>query len=227
MIYVTSDIHGEYDKFIRLLDLISFNDNDFLYIIGDVVDRGNQPIKILQYIINKPNIELLLGNHEDLLLEYVRTKDYYDLQSWFGNGGQVTYSQLFNLPKEERFKMLQYLRNRSLYKVINKYILCHSGIVIPDNIIDINEIMQLQSKEDILWSREEFFNQPGIKDYTIIFGHTPTIYMYESRGQKCEHPLKIWHDEQYKDKIGIDCGATFDIGQLACIRLDDMEEFYI
>lgn len=40
MIYCVSDIHGELDKFERMLKLIRFSDSDHLYIIGDVIDRG-------------------------------------------------------------------------------------------------------------------------------------------------------------------------------------------
>ena len=35
--------------------------------------------------------------------------------------------------------------------------------------------------------------------------------------------------DKYKDKIGIDCGATFKHlgGYLSCIRLDDLKEYYV
>lgn len=36
--YVMSDIHGCYDEFIKMLELISFSDKDELYILGDVID---------------------------------------------------------------------------------------------------------------------------------------------------------------------------------------------
>lgn len=39
MIYCVSDIHGELDKFERLLTLIQFSENDHLYVIGDAIDR--------------------------------------------------------------------------------------------------------------------------------------------------------------------------------------------
>ena len=54
--YVMSDLHGEYDKFIKMLTKISFSDNDKLIIIGDIFDRGEKPLQILDYIINKDNI---------------------------------------------------------------------------------------------------------------------------------------------------------------------------
>ena len=47
--YVISDIHGEYGKFMELLDIIHFSDEDILYVLGDVVDRGKNPVKTVSY----------------------------------------------------------------------------------------------------------------------------------------------------------------------------------
>lgn len=41
MTYVMSDLHGMYDKFIAMLEKIDFSDSDELFIIGDIIDRGN------------------------------------------------------------------------------------------------------------------------------------------------------------------------------------------
>ncbi len=48
MIYAMSDLHGCYDKYIKMLKMIKLNDGDTLYILGDIVDRGDGGIKILQ-----------------------------------------------------------------------------------------------------------------------------------------------------------------------------------
>ena len=48
MKYVISDIHGHFDKYKEMLEKINFTDGDTLYILGDVVDRGPDGIKILQ-----------------------------------------------------------------------------------------------------------------------------------------------------------------------------------
>ena len=47
MTYIIADIHGEYDKFIEILDLIQLKDSDTLYVLGDILDRGPHPIKTL------------------------------------------------------------------------------------------------------------------------------------------------------------------------------------
>ena len=46
--YVIGDIHGEFEQLKILLETMKFNDNDELYVMGDVVDRGPDPIKTLQ-----------------------------------------------------------------------------------------------------------------------------------------------------------------------------------
>ena len=43
MNYVTSDLHGEDEKFEQLLRLIRFSSSDKLFVIGDVIDRGKEP----------------------------------------------------------------------------------------------------------------------------------------------------------------------------------------
>ena len=47
MTYVMSDIHGEYEKYLEMLKLIRFSDEDELFVLGDVLDRGPEPIKLI------------------------------------------------------------------------------------------------------------------------------------------------------------------------------------
>lgn len=65
--YVCSDLHGMFEKYIALVNTLK--NSDQLYIIGDVIDRGNDGIKILQDIITRDNVHMTLGNHEFLLRE--------------------------------------------------------------------------------------------------------------------------------------------------------------
>ena len=63
MIYVMSDLHGCYDMFLQMLEKIKFNNDDTLYILGDIIDRGDNGIKILLDIMKRSNVIPLLGNH--------------------------------------------------------------------------------------------------------------------------------------------------------------------
>ena len=76
-IYVVSDIHGYYDLFIKLLEKINFNQDDLLYIIGDICDRGPDTLKLIFYIQKHDNIILLKGNHEYMMQEALYYGIYY------------------------------------------------------------------------------------------------------------------------------------------------------
>lgn len=231
-IYVMSDIHGEFDLFIKMLEKINFSSDDKLIILGDVFDRGPHPLKIIKYIMENDNIELLMGNHEKMFLDFMLSEDeankHITYGMWMNNGGYTTLSQYDKLGTNEQKSIVDYINNLPLYRIIDNYILVHSGININGlhQRKDINEIMNKQTKDDFLWSREEFYNEKGIDGYTIIFGHTPTPLI---RNQSENYDFTIWHDDVYNDKIGIDCGATFNAygGMLGCIRLNDKKEFYV
>ena len=57
-----------------MLDEIGFNENDYLYVLGDVIDRGsaNDMLEFLRFIIKTPNAILLMGNHEQMTLKNAR-----------------------------------------------------------------------------------------------------------------------------------------------------------
>ena len=67
--YVISDIHGEYEKFMELLEEIELEENDTLYVLGDVLDRGEHPIKTVLKLMEMPNAICLVGNHEVMALK--------------------------------------------------------------------------------------------------------------------------------------------------------------
>lgn len=52
-----------------LLEKIRLKDSDTLYILGDVLDRGAHPIRMLLKLMEMPNVVLIAGNHEIMALE--------------------------------------------------------------------------------------------------------------------------------------------------------------
>ena len=70
MIYVSSDWHGvELKKIIELLKKADFSDEDFLFVLGDIIDRGEHGVELIKKIMFEPNIKLIRGNHEQMLLD--------------------------------------------------------------------------------------------------------------------------------------------------------------
>ena len=216
--YVLSDLHGQYNKFIDMLKLIKFNDNDKMYILGDIFDRGPDPLKILDYVICRKNIDFIPGNHEYMFLEFYNT---YDARLWSYNGGKTTMTQLMKRGEDYLKALYDYLTKLPLVKIHDKFILTHAGLYLPknQNQYTLQEILSLQNAEFNLWSRSNINNERQYKDYTVICGHTPTLYVDPDQYQ-----MSI---VRRKGTIYIDCGATFSDGRLACLRLEDNKEFYI
>ena len=216
--YVLSDLHGQYDKFMDMLKLIKFNDNDKMYILGDIFDRGPDPLKILDYVICRKNIDFIPGNHEYMFLEFYNT---YDARLWSYNGGKTTMTQLMKRGEDYLKALYDYLTKLPLVKIHDKFILTHAGLYLPknQNQYTLQEILSLQNAEFNLWSRSNINNERQYKDYTVICGHTPTLYVDPDQYQ-----MSI---VRRKGTIYIDCGATFSDGRLACLRLEDNKEFYI
>lgn len=216
--YVMSDLHGMYDKFISMLEQINFNSNDHLYILGDVLDRGEKSLEIIDYIRNHKNITLLKGNHELMFQESWR--DTNNRYLWFYNGGDDTFYKLKNKKFEYEESFYKYIKNLPYLEIVDNFILVHAGLYLPNNYenLSIEQIIELQEEDICVWDRTILNTNKHIKGYTIIIGHTPT------QNIKAYEKAEIYKREGL---IDIDCGACFDNGKLACLRLDDMKEFYI
>ena len=84
--YVVSDIHGEYELFIRLLEEIHLKETDTLYVLGDILDRGPHPIQIILKLMEMPNAICLVGNHEFMAMKCLETgEEYYSEPNKMGS----------------------------------------------------------------------------------------------------------------------------------------------
>lgn len=218
--YVMSDLHGCYDKFIKMLELINFNEQDELYILGDIFDRGSQPIEILEYVIAHDNIHLLKGNHEKMFEEYFESGD---ASLWYYNGGETTLAGIAPKGYDYEESLYKYIKNLPIIKVVDKFILLHAGLYLPKNCnkLTLEELLELQEEDINLWTRDYIYSDAQYRDYKIICGHS----VVQTINNNYENP-KIIHRQGH---IFIDCGCCFEKanGKLACLRLDDMKEFYI
>ncbi len=230
--YVISDIHGEYELFIQLLDKIRLKDSDTLYILGDVLDRGPHPVKTLLKLMEMPNAICMVGNHEfmaleclnifmqevtDDFLEKLDIKEFENYLEWLENGGQTTIDELCALDIATRKEIQEFLGELLVYEEIivagRDYVLVHAGIAnfSPDTGLDEYGIHEL------VWSRPDY-SIPYYEDRYVITGHTPTQLI---KGN--EKPGYIYKN---KNHIAIDCGSYRPDGRLAAICLDTWEEFY-
>lgn len=239
--YVLSDIHGNFEVFKRMLEKIQFNDNDRLYILGDICDRGPESLAIYFYIQKFKNITLLKGNHEYMMQEALKSAvkhndfDYpsMEFKLWSQNGGEKTIENVRHYLHKSGLNHLDYTIVRSaflknLYTYLEKlplyleitvndkdYVLVHAGI-------DPEATLPEQEEDTLLWIRDYFFLSECDLKKTYIFGHTPLCFINRDGG------FDVWYDDEFHNKIGIDGGLAVGMrGQLNCLRLDDNQIFVV
>lgn len=232
MKYVTSDIHGRLDRLKKLIDKINLSNEDTLYIIGDLVDRGKEPIEVIEFVMEHPNIEVIMGNHDEMMLHSLKYEDEVQIERWGRNGCETTIKGFNERSKKQQKAILSYIEKLPYYKIIdNKYLLIHAGFE-PSRLFDNMEDKSLgeslmEQKDRLVWVRGDFVKNRALDNLITIFGHTPRPSIDKILEKETEIPYKIWFDPIYKDKIGIDTWNCNEKGRMACLRLDDYKEFYI
>ena len=222
--YFISDIHGEYELFIKLLKTINFSSTDILFILGDIIDKGKDSIKLLEYISKQNNMFAIMGNHECSFAEYVNgiidsTPNHnYDLiiqkiQKYFPEGSGY-------LSPEN----ISYLVNLPFYIETENFICIHAGLEIVDNkILPMSKQNYKYMIFDRNFKNKEF--EPISKP--ILLGHTPCFYD-QLNGKFIKH-LKPNHDPHNfssYSKIRLDTGVNYT-QMLGVLKMEDMQEIYV
>lgn len=232
MTYVVSNLHGCFDEYKTLLQIIKFNaDRDVLYVLGDIVDYGPNPMELIGDMSIRLNVYPIAGERDFLaarmLTGYEKMQaamkkgdapdpDFVsELTDWIKDGGEPTLSAYRALDKDMQEGVIDYLSDMPLYEEITvegkDYLLIHQGIY------DFTPDVELDWLEPT-----DFFSEsidPTAKYYddkTIIAGHTPTTEENGGAG-------RIFYGN---GTILIDCGLGRG-GRLGCLRLEDGKEFYV
>lgn len=255
--YVLSDVHGQYTSYRKMLDKIKFSEDDFLYVLGDVIDRGPEGIRIIQDIRHRKNAELLLGNHEYMLmnaLQYLRDREAgtvnedeidgitpYELWVHPCNGGEGTCLEWLSMPAEEQKELEDYLRSLYLIRRVKigktMYHLSHSYSL---NKRFGQSVKYKNTKpkqvEEIVW--ESVFDKRGLCEDTehpwayvrdtYIVGH-----IFTQRLNEVDESGRgcIYENEDFQGYhiIDVDCGMALNSrsSQLGCLCIETGERFYV
>ena len=237
MQYVCSEIHGRYDKWCALLAALDLKPTDTLYVLGDVIDRGPDGIKVLQDMAQRLNVIPILGNHEldaalcipkllqevtDESIAALSGKDFAALSEWLQNGGGPTLRGLQQSSPAEREELLDYLRNMDLYAAVEaggrNFVLTHAGL----DHFEAEKPLEDYELLDFLLGRpnplDEIWHD---KSKFLVYGHTPTRVLREQMGESPADTIL-----RCGQQIAIDCACVFN-GKLGCLCLDTLEEIYV
>ncbi len=225
MTYAVSNLHGCYSLWCRLLKLIDFGKNDIMFILGDSVDIGDEPMELLSELSYAYNIWHVAGKHDRtafrMLSEYSKLLETHaspdgqflrEMQQWLSDGGKVTFDSFIALDPDAREGILEYLGDLPLFEETkvggDHFILMNKGITgfVPGT-----------DPDD--YPPEAFFGDRPVrtlKGFRSVVGARDDISSFSPE-------TSVFRGEGF---IAIDCGAGRG-GRLGCVRLDDGREFYV
>lgn len=226
MIYVISDLNGDYDKYLRMKDEIVLKKSDDLFLLGNIIGYGKGGIDILMDAMQAENIFPVAGADELAAIKCLRAimgeKDdeqlKRDVATWLGTkAGLMTASELSKLDEDEREDLYSYLSEEfTLLEELSvggrDFILSSAGLGGFDSDKSLDDYTPEELTEGDFDIEGEYFD-----DKIIVCGYTPTHILGE------KYDGKIYHG---KNVICIDSGVA-DKRPLACLRLDDLREYYV
>lgn len=210
---VIGDVHGCYNELRKLIKLLEeegeYNkDTDKLVFLGDYIDRGKDSRLVIKFIRNlqkeNNNVIALMGNHEDMLLDFYNGTD----NLWTFNGHVDTMESYKGYDKQLEDD-IKWMANLPLYYEDEHFVYVHAGV-------DTYKSLKEQDRHTLLWIREPFIY--GKKYHkTVVFGHTPTLNLNSN-----SKPVYTWGGN-----IDIDTGCVYDGALTALVIEDDnVEGFY-
>ena len=206
-ILVIGDIHGMWDRFMSLYEQIEYDpEEDMLIFLGDYIDRGDKPLHVLDWMYehrDDPNIIMLRGNHEQMLLDFYASGESGDL--WLWNGGDRTRRGLKTQKESVRQRCLDFVASLPLCHKMTiggkEYFFCHAGI-------DPSQPLDQQKEESLLWVREEYYDHYRGKE-VIVSGHTNVDWIRPGQTK----PI-IW-----ENMIFMDTGSYVPEGHISCLDI--------
>ena len=199
-IFAIGDIHGCFGQLRTLVDeIIKPGKDDKLIFLGDYIDRGEQTKEVIDFIIDLTergyDIVPLMGNHEAMLLDALENNE--NMWIWFQNGGYETVRSFGLRSINDLDKhYVSFFRALRFYFPLDNFLFVHAGF--SDELHD-----PFEDRHTMVWTRNEVYNNPLLKDKIIIHGHTPiTLSQCRERVASGKHILNIDTGCVYKSSPG-------------------------
>ena len=216
--FIVSDLHGNgniYDSIMAYLDNISKEEDVILYINGDLIDRGEDSLRMLIDVKNRVlynnsfKIEYLGGNHELMMYQTFNNNNTREefikhLYNWLKNGGDITEDDFKQIESmDDKKEILRFISNLKIYKKFDEklndknIVLVHAKC--PNEVFDECSLKIKDNTElvtDLVWTRKINYktgkrNYIGNNDYFTIVGHTPVNDIFGFEYYDNENVLNI------------------------------------
>jgi serine/threonine protein phosphatase 1 len=178
MSIIIGDVHGCYKTLMELLKKLP---DENIFFVGDLVDRGPSSKEVVQFLIDHPEMRCVMGNHEQVMVDAVKSFSSYKL--WVNNpriGGYVTAQsycedklnfKLFSSKLLEEFsEHYEYLSKLPMFIEEEDLFISHSYYDSATSWEDIEA-----GEDSLLWNRYEWPSDVirNNKKMFHVFGHSP------------------------------------------------------
>lgn len=242
--YVISDVHGFYNEMREALNNAGFDPNNeehWLVSLGDEMDRGPDPEKVINYLMRLPRAIFVKGNHQQLM-EDMCERRYAEKHDW-SNGTMQSVLDLAPDAKtaDEAFevaysKIKPFFDKTVNYLELKNHILVHAWIPLIDKDdlppyyvlnrhFEFNPDWRNASDyewDDARWGNPFMFAEQGfLPDKTLVFGH-----WHCSEGWAIAEDRNVFGEDAKFDPfygngfIAIDA-CTAHSGKVNCIVIED------
>lgn len=127
---IVGDIHSQYGLLMEVLSSAAFNpDEDVLYSVGDIADRGPETVRLIQFLSSLPSYRPVIGNHDLWLRDYLVSGLCPSI--WMdSNGGQRTVKDFIRsfVSDKEKVMMGEWLSHAPYVRIEEHYIVMHGGV---------------------------------------------------------------------------------------------------
>jgi len=225
--WVIPDIHGCKKTLKALIEeQIKPTKHDWLYFLGDYIDRGPDPKGVIDYVMHlqdeEYNVRMVKGNHEDYLLRlYANEKDPQKLfgihlrnrlkKDWFKHGGKETLASFgVSNVHEIPVKYIRWFESLEYFIELEDYYLVHAGFN-----FDIEN--PFTDKHAMLWIKDFNVVPEKADNKKIVHGHVPVSLDF----------INLVNNTRNFDFIDLDNGVYMTgkegFGNLVALELDSME----
>ena len=210
--FAFGDVHGCFKTLVALLTKINASDDDQLFFLGDMIDRGKHSELVLDFLIhgqsNNKNVFCLRGNHEHYLLNIIDRLDEETPRIFVAKNNLYF---LFDKHKRMKLKYLEFFSNLPFYFELPNQYLVHAGFSFKGN--------PFENLEDMLTIRDFKPDLKFLADKKFVIGHTPIGLSEIQKSVK-----------KNAEVINIDNGCVLadrfsGKGNLVCIDLETYEIF--
>lgn len=175
--YAIGDIHGCADQLDRLLGKIEEHRAGRarkLVFLGDYIDRGRDSAKVVAaleqlQIADPEGVICLRGNHEQMMLDAIRTGDDQLYEHWLVNGGEAALASFeAAMPDGMNRKTLTWISQLPLTTEDTQRYFVHAGF-------DPRRPAPQEDTKTCLWIREPFLDAVHDFGKHVVHGHTPLV----------------------------------------------------